>query len=232
MGNQPKNNPTELIDHHETSGQESEIRSIVLDVKENDQDSFSRLLDMFEPLILSLVNQYGTDLSVEDKEELECEASLGLYNAALSYDCDQDEVGFGLYAKICIKNRLATACRVYRKRDKIRTVSIEGIDADEQERMLPGSRSDENPADSIIAEESLERLKYAINKLLSPYESRIWWMYVSGLSAKEIAARECAECNGLPDTRMIRSVNNALYRIRTKLKLSLSDRMDDSSHTT
>lgn len=229
MGNQPKYYPTDLNSQHSPGGREAEVRSLILNIKNQDQNSFARLLDVFEPLILSLVNQYGTELSTEDKEELECEASLGLYNAALSYDCEQDEVGFGLYAKICIKNRLATACRVYRRRDKIRTVPIEGIDSDGQEHILPEPGQDENPADSVIAEESLERLKYVINEILSSYESRIWWMYVSGLSAKEIAAKEYPACDGAPDIKKVRSVNNALYRIRTKLRASLSKQNGEST---
>ena len=206
--------------HYEPS-HEAEIRELVEMVKQFDQSAFADLLNAFEPLISSLVHHFGETLSTEDREELTGEAALGLYNAALSYDSLQDEVGFGLYAKICIKNRLATACRAYRKRNRIMTVPIDGLDTGEPHIGISDTSVDPTPSDFVIEQERLDRLKYIINSVLSPYESRIWWQHVSGLSAMEIAKKESG-VDLPPDAKMIRSVNNALYRIRVKLKASLS----------
>ena len=70
--------------------------------------------------------------------------------------------------------------------------------------------------EKLIEEENLRLLERKIQANLSPYESRVWWMYVSGMSAQDIAARI--------DTADIRSVNNAIYRIRKKLRAVLAEK--------
>ena len=55
-----------------------------------------------------------------------------------------------------------------------------------------------------------EELVKSIKKNLSDYENRVWWMYVSGLSVSEIARRI-----GVVEPK---SVSNAVYRIRKKLR--------------
>ena len=51
-----------------------------------------------------------------------------------------------------------------------------------------------------------------LEEVLSPYENRIWWLYVSGQTAAQIAKAIGRE---------ERSVQNAIYRIRKKLRLAL-----------
>ena len=67
-----------------------------------------------------------------------------------------------------------------------------------------------DPLQMLIEEESFNKLKRDIQENLSPYESRVWWLYVSGMSAADIAKKL--------DTKDVRSVNNAIYRIRKKLR--------------
>ena len=76
--------------------------------------------------------------------------------------------------------------------------------------MLAGTADvDENPAQSLIERESFLMLYQLISGELSDYENRIWWMYLSGRTAKEIA-----EQMGKDE----KSVQNAIYRIRRKLR--------------
>ena len=86
---------------------------LILAVRSGDSQAFDRLCELYAPLIGSLVSsadeqyrKYGSEA-----EDLGQEASLALYRAAMSYRLDQSDVTFGLYAKICIRNRLISAGR-------------------------------------------------------------------------------------------------------------------------
>ena len=110
---------------------------------------------------------------------------------------------FGLYAKICIGNALVSFLRRYNKY-KGRVISIDDVSA-----KIPSEHTSD-PLQLLIEEESFNKLKRDIQKNLSPYESRVWWLYVSGMSASDIAKKL--------DAQSVRSVNNAIYRIRKKLR--------------
>jgi DNA-directed RNA polymerase specialized sigma24 family protein len=70
--------------------------------------------------------------------------------------------------------------------------------------------SSPDPLQMIVAKEKTEELVRSIKNNLSDYENRVWWMYVSGMSPSEIA-KEIGEVDA-------KSVSNAVYRIRKKLR--------------
>ena len=71
-----------------------------------------------------------------------------------------------------------------------------------------------DPVVSLLEEERLSRLYEQIRLCLSPFENRIWQLFVLGKTAKEI---------GVIVGKDERSVNNAIYRIRRKLRASIRD---------
>jgi DNA-directed RNA polymerase specialized sigma24 family protein len=64
----------------------------------------------------------------------------------------------------------------------------------------------------VREQEDYEMLCRTVACVLSPYENQIWQRYVAGATAAEIAARMGK------DTR---SVHNAIYRIRHKLRRTI-----------
>ena len=65
----------------------------------------------------------------------------------------------------------------------------------------------------VLEEERCKMLYESVRNTLSAYENRIWWLYLSGRTAKNIAQ----ELN--TDEK---SVQNAIYRIRRKLRAAIS----------
>ena len=63
---------------------------------------------------------------------------------------------------------------------------------------------------ALIDKQHTEDLVRTVRNNLSDYENRVWWMYVSGRSVSEIASDI-----GNVDAK---SVSNAVYRIRKKLR--------------
>ena len=91
-------------------------REIILAAKKGDQLAFAELNSAYAPLIDSMTDQFcGTEEKKKsDREDLRQEASVAFYRALMSYDADQTEVSFGLYAKICIRNHLISLLRKQR----------------------------------------------------------------------------------------------------------------------
>ena len=165
--------------------------------KDGDQGAYEVLLERYTPLIESLIGAHTS----ADADDFRQEAYIAFCKAVEHFDLLQENVQFGLYAKICIRNHLISYARAIRKQETV--VSLE-----ESESHLTQA----DLAEALVEKENFLALYRQIEALLSPYESRVWWLYLSGRTAREIAASLGKE---------ERSVQNAIYRIRKKLRASL-----------
>ena len=171
--------------------------------KEGDQSAFATLLAQYTPLIehqLVSARARRSDILPEDEKDLRQEAYLAFYRALMSFDVSQGEVSFGLYAKICIENGLISALRKMRP-------SAESLDTERMAELPAGNEGD--PTRRLRELEDYEALCRRISLVLSPYENTIWQRYVAGRTAGEIATEL---------GRDHRSIHNAIYRIRHKLR--------------
>ena len=158
------------------------------------------MLDRYAPLIDSMVSHVGADgFSQQDREDLRQEALVAFFRALTHYDTEQTAVQFGLYAKLCMKNAIYSYLR--RWKDRPSTLLLEDETMPREEEPDPASR--------MVEEEQYLELSRVIRDALSEYENRIWWLYLSGRTAVEIA-----EALGKEE----KSVQNAIYRLRKKLR--------------
>lgn len=168
--------------------------------RSGDESAFEALLEAYEPLIDAMSRSFANvSEDSESQEDLRQEACIALYKAVQSYDSTQAEVSFGLYAKMCVRNRLVSYTRKFRRRESV--VPLE-------ERI----KTEEDVTQGVVAEEAYMELYRRIEAVLSPYESHVWWLYLSGQTTGAIAASLCKD---------ERSVQNAIYRIRKKLRVAL-----------
>ena len=169
-------------------------------------DAFARLLCQYTPLISVLVSEFSKACPSVDmsEDDLRQEAAIALYLASTAYKADKD-VSFGLYAKICIKNRL----RTYMQRCLSRSISQIISDCiDDCFEDVPAS-SDDEPLNVIISNESFEELRQTIKEKLTEYEYEVFMMTSDGISPAGIA-----ETLG----KSVKSVYDTVHRIRKKLK--------------
>ena len=172
------------------------------------EEALNFLMNQYRPLIDSEVFRYSSEgMNNQDIADLRQEAEIAFCNAVCNYDDSLGGVEFGLYAKICIGNALVSFIRLYNRRGK--TVSID--DGAHIETVAA------DPMQRLIEEEDFVALRRKIQANLSPFENKVWWMYISGMSAKRIA--EALKVEG-----GVRSVNNAIYRIRRKLRALISNK--------
>jgi RNA polymerase sporulation-specific sigma factor len=181
------------------------IKRLVSLAQNGDQNAFSELLSIYDPLISATVSKFTlSNMNDPDTEDLRQEAVLAFYSSLVSYDPNISEVEFGLYAKICICNRLVSYTRIL-KRHMSYSISL-SCDPDE---LIANLVEYEDPAARIIELENERSLLNLINDNLSPYERKIFKMYVAGDSNTAMASKlNTSE----------KSVSNAVYRIRKKLK--------------
>ncbi len=182
----------------------TEVNGLIERVREDDQGAFVRMLEIYKPLIDAAVSRFCKDEPAKwFKEDLRQEAVLVFYNAILNYDLENHGVEFGLYAKICVTNALISQLKSF---EKLRAESPVPIIGEE------GMSESEEPSARIIEQESLRRIDSVIRGNLSDYEYRVWCLYASGKTAREIG--------GIVGNSE-KSVANAVYRIRKKLRTLL-----------
>ena len=189
-----------------------ETKGILLKIKEGDGKAFEELAAKYKSVIESSASKTaksmengGLAVSLAVMEDLRQEARLALYKAALKYDADGmgQKVTFGLYAKICVRNALISEIR--RAAAKRRR----HIKASEAEAKMKSAISGDNTAISAISRMELQDIIKKSESVLSKYEMNIFELYTKGKSAAEIS-----EAVKKPP----KSVSNALYRIKVKLK--------------
>ncbi|MBQ4510846.1 MAG: sigma-70 family RNA polymerase sigma factor [Clostridia bacterium] len=179
----------------------NEITELLIKVRNNDDSAFEILCGKYNALIDSMSKKYSemypgeVDIS-SIRDDFSQEAKLAFYNACLKFNIENDKVTFGAFAKTCIRNRLVSYLRC----------------ASSKKRRKSKSNDEDNTKslqDTVIQRELEEKLISLAEKVLSNYELRIFRMYARGAKAKEISAKIGKD---------EKSVNNAIFRIRSKLK--------------
>ncbi len=178
---------------------------LVVRVRQGDGSAFEQLLTVYEPMISSALRRYLPDGA--DEDDARQEALAGFYRAALSFDEKQPDVAFGLYAKICVSHALISHAREIARRTRGAAGNIEYED---YVRYYGDTAAD--PAELVAERESTETLRRLIKQSLSPFENRVWDMHLAGTSTQVIAEQL---------NKPVRSIDNALYRIRKKLRTML-----------
>ncbi len=175
-------------------------------IRNGDESAFDILAEDYRALIegavkrfsVSFGGEYGID-PVYESDDLRQYAALALYKAAKTYDPDVGKnVSFGLYAKICVNNAMISVLRKFKS---------------EQKRKLRAREKTEKPVldplMQLISVEDESNLITRISSTLSGLEKEVFDLYIVGKSAGEIAERL---------NREEKSVSNALYRMKVKIK--------------
>ena len=180
-----------------------ELMRILSEVRGGNDHAFACLLEKYEALLRARVSAFGGALC--ETEDAYQEACLALHRAALHY-YPQDDVTFGLYAKICVDNALKTKC----KKDGRATLKegrrVPDFVPFEECRFLTRF------SDRMVEEENLEELLSLIHSELSPYERCVFELYINDVPCAEIAAQL---------GRGEKSVRNAVSRLIGKLRKRL-----------
>ena len=182
-----------------------EINKLIDLVVSGDSDAFTELVEIYNPLLKKILNSYATEeMSKEDVEDLSQEELIAFYRAIINFDKEQSDVEFGLYAKICITNSMISYKRAAAKK------SNEALVGDDEMNSITDPEGEVSRFFEM--RENERALGEQIEKTLSAYENEVWSYYVNGCSSKEIAKKLNSN---------EKSIDNAIFRIRKKLKTLL-----------
>ena len=145
-----------------------------------------------------------------DSDDLIQEGMLGLFKAIRHYRPEK-EVSFEAFAKLCISRQLYSAVQAAGRQKHVPLNTY--VELSDQLDAQDDGPQGKSPEELLIDRENMEKLKEEIWQLLSPMEKKILRSYLDGESYTETASR----LNKSP-----KSVDNALQRIRRKLKKFLS----------
>ncbi|MEX2659457.1 MAG: RNA polymerase sporulation sigma factor SigH [Acidimicrobiales bacterium] len=156
-----------------------------------------------------------------DSEDVEQEALIGLYKAIRDYQPDR-QASFRAFAELCITRQIITAIKTATRQKHQalnQYVSLSGVRGgdDTAERSIEELLDDHNvadPADHVVSAERMEGMRSAMAEMLSGLEVDVLRLYVEGKSYQEI---------GVHLGRHVKSIDNALQRIKRKVEGHLAD---------
>ncbi len=159
-----------------------------------------------------------------DRDDLIQEGMIGLFKAVRDFDTGRD-VSFYLFADLCILRQMYTAVQASSRQKHLPLntyVSLYSRAAWEDEagrtgEELVGAIPGEpgwNPEERVLEQERVEWLEETIAGQLSPFEKQVLDLHITGMGYTEIA-----KVLGKDD----KSADNALQRIRTKLRRVLKE---------
>jgi RNA polymerase sporulation-specific sigma factor len=164
------------------------------------RDAVSVLISRYLKLVLKRAHSFSDDYS--DVEDLTQEGLLALYKAIDSFD-PENGAKFSSFADVCVSNRIKTVAAGYAKHKENIT------DDEDAEYALP----EVSPESIWLEQERSSSINEEIRSVLAPTEIKVFELYLDGLPYKEIAQKL-----GMSE----KSVDNAVFRIRKKLKALLS----------
>ena len=157
-----------------------------------------------------------------DADDVEQEALIGLYKAARDFRAEH-QASFRAFAELCITRQIITAIKTATRQKHQplnQYVSISGVRGSDDpgeysvEELLHGHHG-ADPAERVVADERMTRMRVSMADMLSGLEVDVLRLYVEGKSYQEI---------GEQLGRHVKSIDNALQRIKRKLDQHLTDR--------
>src|SRR5687767_2458373 len=156
-------------------------------------------------------------LAGADKEDIVQEGMIGLFKAIRDFQADKN-TAFRVFAELCITRQIITAIKTATRQKHIPLnsyVSLNKPVASDDDRPLEEALVHKaiDPAELVISAEEISSIKASMGKVLSSLETEVLQLYMDGKSYQQIA-----DMLG----RHVKSIDNALQRIKRKLEQHLS----------
>jgi RNA polymerase sporulation-specific sigma factor len=204
---------------------ELDDRELVARARAGDDRTIEVLLRRFRSFARSKARSYF--LVGSEREDVVQEGMIGLYKAIRDFDLHQ-EAPFWAFAELCISRQILTAIKTA-NRNKHRplnsSVSLDAPFYEEEEGTtvgdrVPGVEAASDPERLVISAEEVAALKSSMRRNMTQLEGDVLALYMEGKSYEEIA--------GMLGNH-VKSIDNALQRVKRKLQRHLNARDELSS---
>jgi RNA polymerase sporulation-specific sigma factor len=204
------------------TGQERTDDELVLSARHGDDAALAELLTKYRAFARVKARSYF--LVGADREDIVQEGMIGLYKAIRDFNPDMQS-SFRAFAELCVTRQIITAIKTATRQkhgplnNYVSFSRPVGSDSDgDGERVLGDvipTVAISDPADLVISAERIRALQAHFDEVLSDLETEVLRLYVEGKSYQEIAERL---------QRHVKSIDNALQRIKRKLEGHLQAR--------
>lgn len=167
--------------------------------KSGDNQAVAILIARYLPMVSARASALQASLSIEH-DDLVQEGLIAVYSAIRSFDFHSSS--FSTFARLCVDRALIGVARRQTAKKQIPESMVVGL-----EDVAPGDPED--PEHLLLQKETVSSLYERMNLVLSGFEKQVLKAYLAGMSHIEIATALSTS---------LKSVNNALTRIRRKLK--------------
>ena len=192
---------------------------IVSLAKNGDTIALEFLIGKYKNFVRSKARTYF--LIGADREDIIQEGMIGLYKAIRDYRYDR-QTSFHSFAEICVTRQIITAIKTATRQKHMPLNSYVSLNKpvyeDESERTLSDVITQGkagNPEELFIDQEDFLDIESTMQRILSPLEQDVVNLYLEGKSYVEIAHEL---------DRHVKSVDNALQRVKRKLEQYLESR--------
>ena len=194
---------------------------IVLKASKGDKIALDYIIKKYKNFVKAKAKSYF--LIGADKEDIIQEGMIGLYKAVRDFDASKTN-SFKGFADICITRQIITAIKTATRQKHIPLNSYISLNKpvydEESERTLLDIIATSivtDPEELIISKEELKHIESKMNELLSDLELQVVEYYLNGKSYQYIADKL---------KRDVKSIDNALQRVKRKLEKHLENRND------
>jgi RNA polymerase sporulation-specific sigma factor len=199
-----------------------EDAELVEQTRYGDERAIEVLLGRYRSFARSKARSYF--LAGSDREDVVQEGMIGLFKAIRDFDLNQ-ETPFRAFAELCISRQILTAIKSanrHKHQPLNSSVSLDAPAYNDDETasvadnlMAPVRTSD--PAELVVSAEEIEALRTTMSRNLTELEGEVLTLYMDGKSYEEIAGTL---------GNHVKSIDNALQRIKRKLQRHLEQRDD------
>lgn len=194
---------------------------LILRLREGEEAIMDYIMNKYK----NLVRKHARNMYILGAEEQDLiqEGMIGLFRAIKDYDSGRD-ASFFTFADLCISRKMYNAIEAS-KREKHTPlnnyISLYG-DNDEDSKEgksgfidLLSAGEISNPENLLIDRENVERIEKLVEQELSSFEKQVFDLYITGMKYGQIA-----KVLGKDE----KSTDNALQRIRNKLRKAIQDK--------
>ena len=174
---------------------DTEIHNLIHLCREHDDDAFDELVRRYTPMIRKVIFSFG-QIPFEFSE-LFSEGCVALHTAAQRFDNEQSDVTFGLFARICVRNRIVDLLRAFDCDPALSDCDIEQVS------------EEDSPEGKIVKRETFDSIISGAKRVLSDYEFRVLLLHIQGYKTAAIAEML---------NRSSKSVDNAKARLFRRLR--------------
>ena len=196
---------------------------IVVAVKDSeDQAAQNYLINKYRNFVRAKARSYF--LIGADREDIIQEGMIGLYKAIRDFRNDKLS-SFRAFAELCVTRQIITAIKTATRQKHIPLNSYISLnkpiyDEDSDRTLLDvlsGARVSD-PEELVISREEFVDIEEKMEEILSDLEWQVLMSYLDGKSYQEIAAEL---------QRHVKSIDNALQRVKRKLEKYMENRGND-----